>query len=111
MDDNIILDTDVASTFAKIDRLDLLLNLFSKRRLFITPRIFEELSVSLEYGYKFPLKIFNSFEVLYPSEEEIEVYQDMFIKNKGIGKGELVQIEAAQAQAEEMRRAYPHMYE
>jgi Fe-S-cluster containining protein len=28
----------------------------------------------------------------------------------GIGKGELVQIEAASAQAAEMRVAYPHMY-
>jgi Fe-S-cluster containining protein len=29
----------------------------------------------------------------------------------GIGKGELVQIDSARAQAEEMRAAYPHMYE
>ena len=28
----------------------------------------------------------------------------------GIGKGELVQIETAEAQAEEMRQAYPRMY-
>ena len=28
----------------------------------------------------------------------------------GMGKGELVQIEAARTQAEEMRAAYPHMY-
>ncbi len=28
----------------------------------------------------------------------------------GIGKGELVNIESAEAQAEEMRRAHPHLY-
>ncbi len=89
LESSIILDTDVASAFAKIERLGLLLSLFSKHPIFITPRIFEELSVPLEYGYKFPLEIFSRLDVLYPSEDEIVAYQDMFIRNKAIGKGEL----------------------
>jgi hypothetical protein len=39
--------------------LELLLDLLSKHPVFITPRIFEELSVPLDYGYTFPLKIFS----------------------------------------------------
>ena len=45
MDEAIIIDTDIASAFAKIGRLDLLKDLFSKHPVFITPRIFEEISV------------------------------------------------------------------
>jgi len=82
-------DTDIASAFAKIKRLDLLLCLFSNRSIFITPRIFEELSVSLDYGYTFPLDVFESFDILYPSEEENKSYKEMLIGNKSLGKGEL----------------------
>jgi len=82
-------DTDIASAFAKIKRLDLLLRLFSNHSIFITPRIFEELSVSLDYGYTFPLDVFESFDILYPSEEESKSYKEMLIGNKSLGKGEL----------------------
>ncbi len=83
------MDTDIASAFAKIKRLDLLLRLFSNHSIFITPRIFEELSVSLDYGYTFPLDVFESFDILYPSEEESKSYKEMLIGNKSLGKGEL----------------------
>ena len=89
MDKAIIIDTDIASAFAKIGRLDLLKDLFSKHPVFITPRIFEELSVPLEYGYKFPLDIFNSFDVLNPAGEENETYRELIVANRVLGKGEL----------------------
>jgi predicted nucleic acid-binding protein len=89
LDKAIIIDTDIASAFSKIERLDLLLAIFSHHLFFITPRIFEELSVPLDFGYTFPLAIFNSIEVLYPTEDENEVYQDMLLGNKSLGKGEL----------------------
>lgn len=89
MDKAIIIDTDIASAFAKIGRLDLLKDLFSKHLVFITPRIFEELSVPLDYGYKFPLDIFDSFDVLNPTAEENEAYREMIVINRVLGKGEL----------------------
>lgn len=89
MDKAIIIDTDIASAFAKIGRLNLLKDLFSKHLVFITPRIFEELSVPLEYGYKFPLDIFDSFDVLNPTVEENEAYREMIVINRVLGKGEL----------------------
>jgi predicted nucleic acid-binding protein len=89
LDKAVIVDTDIASAFAKIKRLDLLLRLFSNHSIFITPRIFEELSVSLDYGYTFPLDVFESFDILYPSEEESKSYKEMLIGNKSLGKGEL----------------------
>ncbi|HEX7444971.1 MAG TPA: hypothetical protein VF300_01140 [Methanothrix sp.] len=89
LDKAIIIDTDIASAFAKIGRLDLLKDLFSKHPVFITPRIFEELSVPLDYGYKFPLEIFDRFDVLNPSGEENESYRELIIANRVLGKGEL----------------------
>ena len=89
MDKAVIVDTDIASAFAKIKRLDLLLRLFSNHSIFITPRIFEELFVSLDYGYTFPIDVFESFDILYPSEEESKSYKEMLIGNKSLGKGEL----------------------
>jgi len=89
LDKAIIIDTDIASAFAKIGRLNLLKDLFSKHLVFITPRIFEELSVPLEYGYKFPLDIFDSFDVLNPTVEENEAYREMIVINRVLGKGEL----------------------
>ena len=89
MDKVIILDTDVASVFAKIKRLELLKRLFSKHRIVITPEIYEELVTSLDYGYTFPLDIFRYFEVLYPSKEENEEYQRLLIEKRRLGKGEL----------------------
>ena len=85
----IILDTDMASAFAKIKRLELLKRLFSKHHVVITPEIYEELVTSLDYGYTFPLDIFRYFEVLYPSEEENEEYQRLLIEKRALGKGEL----------------------
>jgi predicted nucleic acid-binding protein len=89
LDKVIILDTDVASVFAKIKRLELLKRLFSKHRIVITPEIYEELVTSLDYGYTFPLDIFRYFKVLYPSKEENEEYQRLLIEKRRLGKGEL----------------------
>ncbi len=69
LDKAVILDSDIASAFAKIGRLDLLKQLFSRHPIFITPRIYEELTVPIYYGYTFSLDIFTSFDVIYPSEE------------------------------------------
>jgi predicted nucleic acid-binding protein len=85
----IILDTDIASLFAKIKRLELLKRLFSKHRIVLTPEIYEELTTSLDYGYTFPLDIFSYFEVLYPSEAESAEYQKLLMEKRLLGKGEL----------------------
>jgi len=89
LDKIIIIDTDVASVFAKIKRLELIKRLFSKHRVVITPEIYEELATSLDYRYMFPLDIFRYFEVLYPLEEENKEYQRLLIEKRRLGRGEL----------------------
>lgn len=88
LDKSVIIDADIASVFAKIGRLDLLLRILSKHPSFITPRIFEELSVPLDHGYAFPLDIFSCFDVLYPTAEESNAYQEMLVGNRSLGRGE-----------------------
>lgn len=85
----VIFDTDILSAFAKIDALDLLKKLFSKHDVFITPEIYEELSVPVDYGYTFPLKIFEEFKIINPDEKEESTYREFLRTNRRIGKGEL----------------------
>lgn len=89
MDSAVIVDADIASVFAKIERLDLLLEVFSKHPVVITPRIFEELSVPLDYGYTFPFDIFSRLDVIYPTEDENNTYQEMLVGNRSLGRGEM----------------------
>ncbi len=85
----VIFDTDILSAFAKINALDLLKKLFSKHDVFITPEIYEELSVPVDYGYSFPLKIFEEFMIMTPNEKEEAMYREFLRTNRHIGKGEL----------------------
>jgi predicted nucleic acid-binding protein len=85
----VIFDTDILSAFAKTDALSLVKTLFSKHEIYITPEIYEELSVPIEYGYTFPLDIFKNFKVISPDNEEQEIYRKFLRANRRIGKGEL----------------------
>ena len=85
----VIFDTDILSAFAKTDNLHLLKRLFSKHEVYITPEIYEELGIPVDYGYSFPLKIFEEFKILTPGEKEQEIYREFLRANRRIGKGEL----------------------
>jgi len=85
----VIFDTDILSAFAKTDALMLLRKLFSKHDVFITPEIYEELSVPVDYGYSFPLKIFEEFRIINPDEKEEAKFREFLSTNRHIGKGEL----------------------
>lgn len=87
-----IFDTDILSTFAKINRLDLIKRLFGT--IYITPMIKEELLAPLEYGYKFPLQILNDSTVIIPTEGEWSLYSNFRTK---LGKGEAEAISIARA--------------
>lgn len=85
-----IFDTDILSTFAKINRLDLIKRLFGT--IYITPMIKEELLAPLEYGYKFPLQILNDSTAIMPTEGELSLYSNFRTK---LGKGEAEAISIA----------------
>ncbi|MFP4394985.1 MAG: hypothetical protein ACLFTI_06945 [Anaerolineales bacterium] len=72
-----LFDTDILSIFAKARALPLLCRLFESERLPITPRVFDELLVPLEYGYDFPDRIFALAEVVAVEPDEIEAYESL----------------------------------
>jgi predicted nucleic acid-binding protein len=84
----IILDTDIASAFAKVHKIITLKEFLSHYELAICPAIYEELVVSQEYGYSFPGQIFENIKILSPTNDEISDYHNLLNTKKNLGKGE-----------------------
>ena len=63
--------------------------LFKKHELLITPEIYEELLVPLDYNYEFPKKIFKEFKIIDPTERESREYRRLLLENRSVDKGEL----------------------
>ncbi len=53
----LILDTDIASAFAKAGHFDALIKLLGK--VGITPMVYDELQTHLTHGYAYPDEIFS----------------------------------------------------
>lgn len=93
----IILDTDIASAFAKASSFEALVDLLgSRHEVCITPKIYEELQVPLAFGYDFPQRIFARVKVLDLSAEEQNDYRAMLGKFPIVGRGELEAIVVCQ---------------
>ncbi|RZN33630.1 MAG: hypothetical protein EF813_11005 [Methanosarcinales archaeon] len=86
----LLLDTDIASAFAKAGHFNALVNLFGS--VGITTAVHEELLTPLEYGYDYPGEIFAMAELITVSEEEQIEYLKIKEKHAKIGKGELESI-------------------
>lgn len=82
-----VFDTDILSIFAKIDAVDLLSDLFGEGAV-MTPKIRDEISVCLEYGYTFPLKVISAIKMVPLNDEALEEYTKLQ-NNLSLGKGEL----------------------
>ena len=82
----LILDTDIASAFAKSGHFDVMVKLFES--IGITPAVYEELSVPLEYGYEYPKEIFENAKLVTISDEEQREYLKLKRRLARIGKGE-----------------------
>ncbi len=83
---NIVFDTNVLSTFAKINRLDLLVKLFDKQKLLIPTAVFKELRDSKQEFTQIVLDDKN-FERASLTQEEKDLI--LSLKNRlGIGEKE-----------------------
>ena len=94
---HILFDTDILSTFAKVDAIQHLEALFPNAHLLITPEVYSELKVPKEYGYDFPDQIFNSdrFEFVQLTDKEIDEFKSNLLDVKTIHSGELEAITIA----------------
>lgn len=70
-----LIDTDILSLFAKSDAIELLLRLLRVDTLTITQGVFNELAVPLEYGYRFPHRVFATSTTVSLSTEELTIYE------------------------------------
>lgn len=68
----IILDCDIASTFAKIDKMGLLKKAFPNSTICITYSVYVELLSAKRIGFSFPDKIFKNIKLIPLKEEEID---------------------------------------
>jgi predicted nucleic acid-binding protein len=71
----------------RIDAVDLLKHLFDDRAV-MTPKIRDEISVPLEYGYTSPLKVISTIRTVPLSKQALEEYERLQ-GNLSLGKGEL----------------------
>ena len=69
-----LLDTDILSLFAKAGAIDLLLRLLRVDRLAITQGVFTELTIPLEYGYRFPHSVFAVSATVPLTDAELALY-------------------------------------
>jgi len=86
----LILDTDIASAFAKAGHFDILIKLFGN--VGITPSVYEELLIPLDYGYEYSKEVFERAKLVTILEEEQKEYLKLKKEHTKIGKGELESI-------------------
>lgn len=77
-----LLDTDILSIFAKAEALSLLCDLLQCQRLPITPGVFDELLIPLEYGYDFPQRILDLAVVVVMTPDEAKDYEALRLQGK-----------------------------
>jgi len=84
----VILDCDLLSSFAKINRINLLEKLFSDVQLVITASVYNELLKTKEYGFDFLDEIIQSdIGLINIRKEEKRVFED-FLQDYRIHWGE-----------------------
>lgn len=87
----ILADTNILSTFMRIDRLDLLFKVFNVERIYLSSNVFQELKVDRDRGYPYAEGLFHligdgKIEVVIPSKEELFHAIDL---PEPFGRGEL----------------------
>jgi len=83
----VILDCDIASCMAKIDRMDLLGAAFPNFEIFITESVSIELLRASQAGFSFPNRIFRNIPVISLNRDE-RIMQQEIPKNRSIHFGE-----------------------
>lgn len=86
----LLLDTDIASAFAKAGHFGAIIKLFGK--VGITAAVYEELLSPLTHGYDYPKVVFEKAELVTLSAHEQKEYFRLKKENMKIGRGEIESI-------------------
>ncbi len=76
----VILDCDIASCIAKVDKVDLLKRVFLDSDIYITNSVYIELLRAKQAGFSFPDRIFENIPVISLNQDEIETLQELSLK-------------------------------
>ncbi len=84
-------DTNILSTFMRIERLDLLFKTFNTGKIYISFNVFQELKVDRDRGYPYTKKLFHliddhKIEIVTPTKDELLHTVDL---PESFGRGEL----------------------
>jgi predicted nucleic acid-binding protein len=82
-----LIDCDVASTLAKVDRIDILDKAFPDARFFITNSVYVELLRAKQAGYSFPDKVLENLPVISMDADDLKAFQDIS-KDSSVHYGE-----------------------
>jgi predicted nucleic acid-binding protein len=83
----IVLDCDIASSLAKVDRVNLLKSAFPDSDIYITDSVYIELLRAKQAGFSFPDIIIKSIPIISLSQKEREILQEI-TQNRSIHFGE-----------------------
>ena len=84
----VVLDCDMTSTFAKVNRIDLLEKIFSDAKLVITASVYNELLEVKQYGFDFPDNVTqSSIGLINLQRAERSIFED-FLQDYRIHFGE-----------------------
>ncbi len=90
---DIIVDTDVLSTFGKIREYELLLRLFPQSKLLLSPRVYHDLITAKELGYDFVEYVLSHKPQVCPlNQDENKKSRILKEKEKSLGWGEIESI-------------------
>ncbi len=85
----VVVDTDILSMFAKAHALDALIQAFRFLKPVITPAIRAEITVPLQYGFTFPWDVLQHFETVELPQESMKMYMRFLERFTPVGRGEL----------------------
>ncbi|MFO7992491.1 MAG: hypothetical protein R6U61_09435 [Thermoplasmata archaeon] len=94
---NIICDTDIVSSLAKVEELDLLDEIFPRSNFYISLAVYEELDNAREMGHNFPEKIFKKFQIVSMVEDEVKRYRRQISGKRILDRGEIQSMVIAQS--------------
>lgn len=78
----VILDCDIASCIAKVDKVGLLKRAFLDSDIYITNSVYIELLRAKQAGFSFPDRVFESIPVISLNQDEIEMLQELSLKRQ-----------------------------
>ncbi len=88
-EEEVVVDADILSMFAKVDAVDMLESLLGSEQMVMTPAIRDEIAAPLQYGYGFPQRLLGRVSVVSLTDQARQIYEQIWTAGSPLGEGEL----------------------